>query len=118
MKYKTGPELRKVRLRSRMTLQEVAALAGLGVTKLSTLERGFSPPPELHTIEAMLTGMGQADAIPEILALAARERGAVQLELLNANREAIDLSIELAREFRRGPSSSAVLRVRSALAGS
>jgi len=118
MEYKTGPELRKLRLSSRMPIQEVAALTGIGVTKLSTLERGFCPPPDLHVLETMLNGMGHSAAIPEILALAARERGAVQLDLVNAKREVIDLSIELAQRFRQGLSSSAVLRIRKALAGS
>ena len=118
MEYKTGPALRRLRLQSRMPIQEVAALTGLGVTKLSTLERGFSPPPEPHVVEAMLTMMGQAAAIPELLAMTARERGAVQLELANASREAVDLSIELARRFRQGLSASATSRIRKALAAS
>ena len=45
MEYKTGPALRRLRLQSRMPIQEVAALTGLGVTKLSTLEGGIQPTP-------------------------------------------------------------------------
>ncbi|MGO8903847.1 MAG: helix-turn-helix domain-containing protein [Isosphaeraceae bacterium] len=118
MEYKTGPALRRLRLQSRMPIQEVAALTGLGVTKLSSFERGFSPPPEPHVVEAMLTKMGQTTEIPELLAMTARERGAVQLELANATREAVDLSIELARRFRRGLSATAARRIRKALATS
>ncbi|MET7648172.1 helix-turn-helix domain-containing protein [Streptomyces sp. NPDC005426] len=67
-----GMVLRRLRRRSRLTMEELAEASGVSVRAIGDMERGRSRVPQRRTVAALAEGLGLADAERESLLVAAR----------------------------------------------
>ena len=108
MSHPFGTELRRIRRTAGFTLVDLAEAASCSVVYVSQIERGDKPPPSDERIKAMLIRLGCVERFPDMLALAARSRRAVEIALKNKSDEETNMLLALARKSEAGEITDAI----------
>lgn len=92
-----GKKLREVREAAQRTMKDVAAHMGWSVVYMSDIERGRRNPPKTREIEKISDFIGINSL--ELLDLARRERGKIELDLNGSRPEIETAGLVFARSW-------------------
>lgn len=99
-----GVLLREWRRQKGLTLVDVADAAGISIVHMSDIERSRRNPPGEDTIRAIARRLGQESEVERLLALAALQRGSVEIPLAQKRNppELAETLVALARRCDQG----------------
>jgi transcriptional regulator with XRE-family HTH domain len=110
-----GEELHRLRRQAGLNLADLADAAGCSITHISEIERGRRKPPDAETIHKILLRMGQESLLQQMIVLAARARGAVEISIEGKSDEETEILVAFAQRCQEGALDAELLQVLRAL---
>ena len=97
-----GDELRRLRKEAGLSLADLADAAGFSIVHMSDIERAKKNPPPPEKIQKLLSRMNRADALDQLLLLAAQSRKSIEISVEDKADDVASMLVALARRCDEG----------------
>ncbi|MGA2705392.1 MAG: helix-turn-helix transcriptional regulator [Isosphaeraceae bacterium] len=108
-------QLRRARRAKDLSLKKLAGMMGCSISSVSQIERGLSGVPRFSEVLRFARILQPEAGTEELLTKAAEGRQSIEIDLVGASPEAIELCVKLARAVQEGLDPSLASKLSKAM---